>query len=68
MNKRIDTIRSLFAQPPAALSADNKPTVAAWSGPVRSMQDTFSDVERENEALRAQLAEAAECLELDRQS
>ena len=56
MNKRTDTIRNLFAQTPTALSPDNTPRLP--SGPVRSMQDAFSDVERENEALRAQLAEA----------
>ncbi|MGE5368462.1 MAG: plasmid partitioning protein RepB [Chloroflexota bacterium] len=68
MSKRTDTIRSLFAQAPVpVLSADNTPTeprrVAA--GPVRSMQETFSDVERENEALRARLAGTEQVVDID---
>ncbi len=68
MSKRTDTIRSLFSRAPdPMLSADNKPSeprrVAA--GPVRSMQETFSDVERENEALRATLAAAEQVVEID---
>lgn len=68
MSKRTDTIRSLFAQAPApALSADNTASdprrVAA--GPVRSMQETFSDIERENELLRATLAAAEQVVEID---
>lgn len=68
MSKRTETIRSLFARAPApALSADNTPAdprrVAA--GPVRSMQETFSDIERENELLRATLAAAEQVVEID---
>jgi ParB family chromosome partitioning protein len=68
MNKRADTIRSLFAaSPTAALSADNAksalPRVA--SGSIRSLQNTFSDVERENEELRGQLASGRLIVELD---
>ena len=63
MSKRVDTIRSLFAQP-APLSADNRPASRVLAGSVRSLKDTFSDVERENEALRAELAEAPRVLEL----
>jgi ParB family chromosome partitioning protein len=61
MSKRVDAIRTLFAQ--SALSADNAPERAP-SGPVRSIRDTFSDVERENDALRAELAGAARVVEI----
>lgn len=67
MSKRTDTIRSLFAQPPAPmLSADNNPEprrVAA--GAVRSMKETFSDIERENEALRARIAAGEQVVDID---
>lgn len=70
MSKRTQSIRSMFA--PSAddlLSADNKqpslPRVA--SGAVRSLKDTFSDVERENEALRERLATGQSALEIDPQ-
>ncbi|WP_043333505.1 plasmid partitioning protein RepB [Methylosinus sp. LW4] len=67
MSKRTDTIRSLFAQPPAPmLSADNNPEprrVAA--GAVRSMKETFSDIERENEALRARIAAGEQVVDVD---
>ena len=59
MSKRTEAIRAMFTQPVTEkLSADNQPTepqrrVAA--GPVRAMQTTFSDIERENDALRARL-------------
>ena len=62
MSKRTDTIRSLFTQPLAALppeatlSADNTAPERAVSGAVRSLKDNFSGIERENEALRAQIA------------
>ena len=62
MSKRVDAIRTLFAQSP--LSADNAPERMA-SGPVRSIRDTFSEVERENDALRAELAGAPRVVELD---
>ncbi|OAI31628.1 plasmid partitioning protein RepB [Methylosinus sp. R-45379] len=67
MSKRTDTIRSLFAQPPAPmLSADNNPEprrVAA--GAVRSMKETFSDIERENEMLRARIAAGEQVVDID---
>ena len=67
MSKRTDAIRSLFTTPTAdALSADNmaaKPRVSA--GAVRSLQDTFSDVENENERLRASLANREAILQVD---
>ena len=65
MSKRVDAIRTLFAQSP--LSADNAPGRMA-SGPVRSIRDTFSEVERENDALRAELAGAPRIVELDPKS
>ncbi|MDA9438831.1 chromosome partitioning protein ParB [Bradyrhizobium sp. CCBAU 51745] len=68
MSKRTDTIKSLFtaAQSPA-LSADNMqgalPRVS--SGSVRSLKDTFSGVEKENEELRERIASGAMILEID---
>lgn len=69
MSKRSDTIRSLFAQPAATpvLSADNnvEPTRRVASGAVRSMKDTFSQIERENEDLRARFAGGEQIVEID---
>jgi ParB family chromosome partitioning protein len=70
MNKRADTIKSLFASSPSsALSADNTasalPRVA--SGSIRSLQSTFSDVERENEELRRRIGEGQVIVEIDPQ-
>lgn len=68
MSKRTDTIRHLFAQPPSPmLSADNNPPeprrVAA--GAVRSMKESFSEIERENEVLRARVAGSEQVVEID---
>lgn len=67
MNRRTDAIRSMFALPPdGPLSADNKtapPRVA--SGAVRSLKDTFSGVEQENEELRARLSAGRVALDID---
>ena len=68
MSKRTDTIRSLFSAPqPEVLSADNVsetlPRVSA--GAVRSLKDSFSGVERENEELRNKIASGAVVLEID---
>lgn len=67
MSKRTDAIRSLFTTPATSmLSADNapaKPRVSA--GSVRSLQDTFSEVEKENERLRARLADGEAVLQID---
>lgn len=68
MSKRTDTIRSLFSAPqPDVLSADNisasLPRVSA--GAVRSLKDSFSGVERENEELRNKIASGAIILEVD---
>ena len=66
MNKRSDTIRSLFmTTADAQLSADNKATSRVASGPVRSMRESFSGIERENERLREQMASGSIVLELD---
>ena len=68
MSKRTDTIRSLFAQPPSpVLSADNNPPEArrVAAGAVRSMKETFSDIERENEVLRARIAGGEQVIEID---
>ena len=64
MNKRTDAIRSMFSGAPP-LSGDNTPMVRVPSGSVRSMRDTFSEVERENETLRATLATGAGAIEVD---
>lgn len=68
MSKRTDAIRSMFAvKPSEMLSADNEPPRLARvsAGSVRSLRDTFSGVERENEELRAQLASGQVAIELD---
>jgi ParB family chromosome partitioning protein len=68
MSKRTDTIRNLFAQPSAvALSADNKEpeTRRVAAGAVRTMKETFSTIERENETLRAQFADSEHVIEID---
>ena len=68
MSKRTDSIRSMFSVPmEEPLSADNKPVPLPRisSGSVRSLRDTFSGVEKENEELRTQLASGRVALELD---
>lgn len=68
MSKRTDTIRNLFAQsPPAMLSADNNPPEPRRvpAGAVRSMKESFSEIERENEALRARMAGGEQVVEID---
>lgn len=70
MSKRADTIRSLFTAPQAEpLSADNNPVSApaprVSSGTVRSLRESFSGVERENEDLRRQLLSGALVIEVD---
>ncbi|WP_171015244.1 plasmid partitioning protein RepB [Methylocystis sp. B8] len=67
MSKRTDTIRHLFAQPPSpVLSADNSPeSRRVASGAVRSMKDSFSEIERENEVLRARVAGSEQVIEID---
>ncbi len=67
MSKRTDTIRAMVTQPVVEqLSADNRqPDVRRVSaGAVRAMQSTFSDIERENEELRAKLEGGVQFLEI----
>ena len=67
MSKRTDTIRSLFTQPASpALSADNNTPESrrVAAGAVRSMKETFSDIERENETLRARIAGGEQVVEI----
>ena len=68
MSKRADRIRSLFTAPQAeALSADNNevPPARVSSGSVRSLRESFSGVERENDDLRQKLASGALVIEID---
>jgi ParB family chromosome partitioning protein len=68
MNKRTDRIRSLFAQQPAPmLSADNttQDGVRVASGSVKAVKESFSIIERENDALREQLAGKSAIREID---
>lgn len=66
MSKRSDTIRSLFlTTPEVPLSADNKAAARVASGPVRSMRESFSGIEKENELLRQQMASGSLVLEID---
>lgn len=70
MSKRTDTIRGLFTAAPQAstLSADNKaptPLARVSSGAVRSLKESFSEVERENEELRDKLISGATIIEID---
>ena len=58
MNKRSERIRAIFTQPVAEeLSADNQPAEAKRvpAGAVRAIKNTFSEIETENDALRARL-------------
>ena len=65
MSKRTQSIRSMFAAPEEAPPTDARPVARVTSGAVRSLKDTFSDVERQNEALREQLATGTVAIELD---
>jgi ParB family chromosome partitioning protein len=67
MNKRMDAIRSAIMSQPEALSGDNNPPALprVSSGSVRSMKDSFSDVERENVELRERLNSGAAVQEID---
>jgi ParB family transcriptional regulator, chromosome partitioning protein len=68
MSKRTDAIRSLFTAPqPDALSADNRQNALrrVASGSVRSLRESFSDIERENEDLRQKIASGELMIELD---
>ena len=68
MSKRTDAIRSMFSMPQSEmLSADNNSSILprVSAGTVRALKDTFSEVERENEQLRAQLGSGIAVIELD---
>jgi ParB family transcriptional regulator, chromosome partitioning protein len=67
MSKRTDAIRSLFTQPQTAvLSVDNTGPDAyrVPSGTVRALKDSFSEIERENDALRLRLSASASIVEI----
>ena len=65
MSKRTEAIKSLFAAQ-APLSADNAalPPPRVTAGSVRSVRDTFSEVEKENETLRRQMKTGALVVEV----
>jgi ParB family chromosome partitioning protein len=68
MNKRMDAIRSAInSHQSDVLSGDNKPAPLprVSSGSVRSMKESFSDVERENSELRERLNSVAAVQEVD---
>jgi ParB family chromosome partitioning protein len=70
MSKRTDTIRGLFTAAPqtSPLSADNKtaaPLARVSSGAVRSLKESFSEVEKENQELRDKLISGATIIEID---
>lgn len=65
MSKRTQSIRSMFAAPEETLPSDARPVARVTSGAVRSLKDTFSDAERQYEALREQLAKGTVAIELD---
>ena len=67
MSKRTQSVRNLFAA-----SADDTPSSEARqpmqrvaSGAVRSLKDTFSEVEKDFEALKQRVADGAVAVELD---
>lgn len=65
MSKRTQSIRSMFAAPEETVPTDSKPVARVTSGAVRSLKDTFSDAERQYEALRQQLANGIVAIEID---
>ncbi|WP_434730617.1 plasmid partitioning protein RepB [Rhizobium binae] len=67
MSKRTQSIRSLFAagSDEAQPGETRAPVQRVASGAVRSLQDTFSEVERDYEALKQRIAEGALPVELD---
>ncbi|WP_018391519.1 plasmid partitioning protein RepB [Ancylobacter sp. FA202] len=67
MSKRTQSIRSMFAgRGDGELSADNKPSLPrVTAGAVRSLKETFTDVERDYQALREQLSNGAIVVDLD---
>jgi ParB family transcriptional regulator, chromosome partitioning protein len=69
MSKRTDTIKNLFAAPQTVpLSDDNNPNPVSPrvpAGAVRSLKDSFSEVEKENQKLRQELASGTTIIEID---
>jgi len=67
MSKRTQSIRSLFAGEPGAPAAESvrPPVERVASGAVRSLKDTFSEVERDYEELKRQVSSGALPIELD---
>jgi ParB family transcriptional regulator, chromosome partitioning protein len=68
MSKRTERITSLFSAPqPDVLAADNNAVLLprVSSGSVRSLKDSFSGFERENEELREQIAKGTMIVSLD---
>jgi len=55
----------MFAAPEEAVPVESKPVARMTSGAVRALKDTFSDVERQYEVLREQLANGTVAIELD---
>ena len=67
MSKRTDIIRSMFTAPqPEPLSADNKPVARPKISPgsVRSVKDSLTGIERENDELRHALSGGAAVVEI----
>lgn len=67
MSKRTQSIRSLFAGGTEEATTDEvrQPIQRVASGAVRSLKDTFSEVERDYEELKQQVASGALPVELD---
>jgi ParB family chromosome partitioning protein len=67
VSKRTQSIRSLFAggTEEAATDEPRQPIQRVASGAVRSLKDTFSEVERDYEELKQQVASGALPVELD---
>ncbi|MCE6078371.1 plasmid partitioning protein RepB [Agrobacterium vitis] len=67
MSKRTQSVRNLFAAGPDVVpTADTRqPMQRVASGAVRSLKDTFSEVERDYEELKQRVADGALPIELD---
>jgi ParB family chromosome partitioning protein len=67
MSKRTQSVRNLFAAGPdvAPTAETRQPMQRVASGAVRSLKDTFSEVERDYEELKQRVAEGALPIDLD---
>lgn len=67
MSKRTQSVRNLFAAGPDEVSTTEtrQPMQRVASGAVRSLKDTFSEVERDYEELKQRVAEGALPVDLD---